>query len=63
MFFAIILFNIVHPGRVLHGEGSEFPKGPTRSEKKEMKRMKKEEKKARKQGRKGGVATQADDFV
>ena len=44
MFIAIALMNVVHPGRVLQGEGSEFPKGPTRKEKKEAKRIKKEEK-------------------
>lgn len=45
MFIALILMNIVHPSRILTGEGSEFPKGPTRKEKKEAKRMKKEAKK------------------
>jgi hypothetical protein len=43
MFIAIALMNVVHPGRILQGEGSEFPKGPTRKEKKEAKRIKKEE--------------------
>ncbi|KAH7410839.1 RTA1 like protein-domain-containing protein [Cadophora sp. MPI-SDFR-AT-0126] len=42
MLIAGILFNVVHPGRVLRGEGSEFPKGPSRKEKKEAKRIKKE---------------------
>lgn len=48
MFVALALMNIVHPNSVLNGEGSEFPKGPTRKEKKEAKRIKKEEKKAAK---------------
>jgi hypothetical protein len=46
MFIAIVLMNIVHPGSVLQGEGSEFPKGPTRKEKKAAKKAKKEAKKA-----------------
>lgn len=52
MFVACALLNFVHPGMVLQGEGSEFPKGPSRKEKKEAKRVKKEEKKAKKQRRK-----------
>jgi hypothetical protein len=48
MFIALVLMNLVHPGRILAGEGSEFPKGPTRREKKEAKRMKKEAKVAAK---------------
>jgi hypothetical protein len=49
---ACVLMNVVHPGRILKGEGSEFPKGPTRKEKKEAKRIKKMEKKARKEQKK-----------
>jgi signal transduction histidine kinase len=52
MVIGIVLLNIVHPGQVLQGEGSEFPKGPSRKEKKEAKRVKKEEKKAEKERRK-----------
>ncbi|KUJ12277.1 uncharacterized protein LY89DRAFT_688026 [Mollisia scopiformis] len=52
MFVALVLFNAVHPGHVLQGEGSEFPKGPTRKEKKEAKRIAKEEKKAAKEEKK-----------
>lgn len=48
MFIALVLMNIVHPSSVLKGEGSEFPKGPTRKEKKEAKRLKNEAKKAEK---------------
>lgn len=61
MLVACVVLNVVHPGRVLVGEGSEFPKGPSRKEKKEIKRVKKEEKlekkkekKAMKIARKGG---------
>ncbi len=48
MFIAIALMNVVHPGSVLKGEGSEFPKGPTRKEKKAAKKEKKAAKKAAK---------------
>lgn len=44
MFVARVLLNAVHPGTVLRGEDSEFPKGMSRQEKKEMKRVRKEEK-------------------
>jgi hypothetical protein len=50
MFVALVLFNVVHPGHVLVGEGSEFPR-LSRKEKKELKRVKKEEKKAKKEGK------------
>jgi len=43
MLIATLLLIAVHPGRILQGEGSEFPKGPSRKEKKEAKRVKKEE--------------------
>lgn len=49
MVIALVLFNIVHPGHILQGEGSEFPKGPTRKEKKEAKMIRKAEKKAAKE--------------
>jgi hypothetical protein len=52
MFIAITLMNIVHPGKILRGEGSEFPKGPTRKQKKEAKRIKKEEKRLAKEEKK-----------
>lgn len=52
MFIAIALMNVVHPGRILQGEGSEFPKGPTRKEKKEAKRIRKEEKRLVKEEKK-----------
>jgi hypothetical protein len=70
MFTAIVLMNIIHPGRVLQGEGSEFPKGPTRKEKKEAKRLKneakklaKEEKKALKEEKKMKGKLRAEDLV
>lgn len=70
MFIAIALMNIVHPGRILQGEGSEFPKGPTRKEKKEAKRIKKkakrlakEEKKALKEERKMKIKMGSSDLV
>lgn len=52
MFIALVLMNIVHPSSILKGEGSEFPKGPTRKEKKEAKRAKKAAKKEAKMERK-----------
>jgi hypothetical protein len=52
MFIAITLMNTVHPSRVLQGEGSEFPKGPTRQEKKAGKRAETEDKRLRKRRRK-----------
>ena len=69
MFIAIALMNIIHPGRILQGEGSEFPKGPTRKEKeakrikKEAKRLAKEEKKALKEERKMKIKMGSSDLV
>lgn len=51
MLISIALMNIVHPGRILVGEGSEFPR-ISRREKKEMKRLQKLEKKAAKEEKK-----------
>jgi hypothetical protein len=58
LLLACALMNIVHPGRILQGEGSEFPR-LTRKEKKaaklakkEAKRVVKEEKKAIKEEKK-----------
>jgi hypothetical protein len=64
MFVAIALMNIIHPGRVLQGEGSEFPKGPTRKQKKAAKRIKKEAKRAAKEEEKalkGGKKTKHNE--
>jgi hypothetical protein len=63
MFLACLIMNIVHPGTVLKGEGSEFPKGPTRKEKKELKRIKKEEKKARKEQKKAQKSSKNSSIV
>jgi len=52
MFAACVAMNAVHPGRVLQGDGSEFPRGLSRKEKKEAKRVKKEGKKALKEEKK-----------
>lgn len=49
MWFAMLLFNIYHPGKALVGPDSEFPK-LTRQQKKEKKAAKKEEKQAKKSG-------------
>lgn len=56
MLIAALLLIAVHPGRVLQGEGSEFPKGPSRKEKKEAKRVKKEEKNMEKERKKATKA-------
>lgn len=47
MFLALVVLNIFHPGRVLQGPDSEFPR-LSRAEKKRIKREKKEMKAARK---------------
>lgn len=52
MLLACILLDAIHPGRILVEEGSEFPKGLTRKEKKEANRIKKMEKKAAKEEKK-----------
>jgi len=49
MFFALVLMNLVHPGRILVGPESEFPKGKSRKEKREAKKEKREAKKAKKE--------------
>jgi hypothetical protein len=54
MLLCVVLLNVVHPGRTLQGENSEFPKGPSRREKKELKRVKKAEKQAKKQAKRDG---------
>ncbi|PLB46365.1 hypothetical protein P170DRAFT_477246 [Aspergillus steynii IBT 23096] len=51
LFIAIVLMNIFHPGCVLQGPDSEFPK-LSRKEKKQIKREKKEAKKTLKESRK-----------
>ncbi|KAL4926221.1 RTA1 domain-containing protein [Aspergillus undulatus] len=51
MLFALVVLNVVHPGRVLQGPDSEFPR-VSRKEKKQRKREKKEAKLAEKEARK-----------
>ncbi|RHZ73718.1 hypothetical protein CDV55_108388 [Aspergillus turcosus] len=53
MFLALLVLNVIHPGRVLQGADSEFPKVSTQ-EKKRIKREKKEAKRAEKEGKKNG---------
>lgn len=64
MLLALALLNIVHPGFVLRGPDSEFPK-ITRAEKKAVKAQKKEDKKRRKEEKKaqkaGGYVLQKHD--
>ncbi|GLA86055.1 hypothetical protein AtubIFM56815_010305 [Aspergillus tubingensis] len=48
MFIALVLLNVVHPGRVLQGPESEFPR-VSRAEKKRLKREKKQAKRERKE--------------
>lgn len=51
MFLALFILNVFHPGRVLVGPESEFPR-LTRAKKEQLKQEKKAEKSARKAGRK-----------
>ncbi|PKX99666.1 RTA1 domain-containing protein [Aspergillus novofumigatus IBT 16806] len=53
MFLALLILNVIHPGRVLRGPDSEFPK-VSRQEKKRIKQEKKEAKKAEKERKKHG---------
>lgn len=63
MVFAAGLLNVIHPGRYLVGEESEFPPGLTRKEKKALKAEKKErkrwekEERMRERGGKGRIAS------
>ncbi|GCB18915.1 sphingoid long-chain base transporter RSB1 [Aspergillus awamori] len=50
MFIALALLNVVHPGRVLQGPESEFPR-VSRAEKKRLKREKKQLKRERKEAK------------
>jgi hypothetical protein len=63
MFIAIALMNVVHPGSVLKGEGSEFPKGPTRKEKKAAKKEKKAAKKVDKTEKKALKEQKKEAFI
>jgi hypothetical protein len=51
MFFAIVIFHIYHPGKVLQGQDSQFP---SRKEKKALKAEKKRQKEERKAN--GGIS-------
>ncbi|GAQ05992.1 hypothetical protein ALT_3313 [Aspergillus lentulus] len=53
MFLALLILNVIHPGRVLQGWESEFPK-VSRQEKKRIKQEKKEAKRAEKERKKSG---------
>ncbi|RJE27298.1 RTA1 domain-containing protein [Aspergillus sclerotialis] len=57
MFLAFLVLNIFHPGRVLTGPESEFPR-LSRAEKKKLKQEKKAEKAARKADKKAGRGTE-----
>ena len=59
MAVAVALLNVVHPGTVLRGEGSEFPR-LTRGEKKALKREKKEAKRTAKEERKASKNGKVD---
>jgi RTA1 like protein len=70
MFFALVLMNLAHPGRILVGPDSEFPKGKSRKEKREAKKAKKEEAKAEKakkraasKGRRAGGSPEDGEFI
>jgi hypothetical protein len=48
IFFALVLMNLAHPGQILVGPGSEFPKGKSWKEKREAKKARKKEAKTQK---------------
>ncbi|KAJ6447143.1 RTA1 domain-containingprotein [Purpureocillium lavendulum] len=58
MLVGLVLLNVMHPGFVLRGPDSEFPR-LTRAEKKAIKAQKKEDKRRRKEERKRGKAGSA----
>ena len=60
MLFALFLFNLVHPGRILIGPDSEFPKKVKLS--KEEKRSLKAEKKAAKAEKKSNKENRRVDY-
>lgn len=51
MLLALVLLNVIHPGLVLRGPDSEFPR-KTRAEKKALKAQKKQDKEMRKMAKK-----------
>ena len=60
MLFALLLFNVVHPGRILTGPDSEFPKKVKLS--KEEKKSLKAEKKAAKAEKKSNKKNKGIDY-
>ena len=46
MFLSLVVLNFFHPGRYLIGSESEFPRKPSRKEKKAVKKEAKAQKKA-----------------
>lgn len=67
MLLALLILCVFHPGRILVGAESEFPrvsrkeKKAIKKEKKDKKKAEKEEKKARKQRRKLGIEDDPSD--
>lgn len=63
MFLALLVLNVFHPGHILRGPRSDFPRR-TRAEKKEIRRQKKEQnmEKKRMQGAYDVVGAQVRDF-
>ena len=59
MLIALVLLVVTHPGMVLIGPESEFPK-LTRAEKKALKKQKKEEKKASKAAKRAGKRSRSE---
>lgn len=57
MLFALLLFNLVHPGRILIGPESEFPKKVkvSKAEKKSIKAEKKAAKAEKKSNKNKGI--------
>lgn len=49
MLLALVLLNVFHPSRYLLGPDAEFPKKPSRKEKKAVKKEAKEQKKSDRQ--------------
>ncbi|KAK5987978.1 putative lipid transporter atnI [Cladobotryum mycophilum] len=62
MVLALTIMNLMHPGLVLRGPDSEFPK-VSRAEKKAIKAAKKEEKKQRKAAKKARKTDQGGGYV
>ena len=54
MLLCVLLLNVVHPGRTLKGEDSEFPRGLERREKKEIKRVTRAERERERQAMRSG---------